>query len=103
VTVVKDDLSHRVDVYCIPHTKRILLSDLEVFEILDDNKSGLLIGVATDERETMVAYIVSPRQCGEIGHTGWKKHLYSLKKAEMVKHTAKTSPTKKPVVFNIYN
>jgi hypothetical protein len=38
VTVVKDDLSHRVDVLCIPHTKCILLSDLEVFELLDDNK-----------------------------------------------------------------
>jgi hypothetical protein len=59
--------------------------------------------VATDERETMVAYVVSPRQCGEIGHTGSKKHLDSLKKAEMVKPNAKTSPTKKPVIFNIYN
>jgi hypothetical protein len=59
--------------------------------------------VATDECETMVAYVVSPRQCGEIGHTGWKKHLDSLKKAEMVKPNAKRSPTKKPVIFNIYN
>jgi hypothetical protein len=81
VTVVKDDLSHRVDVFSIPHTKRILISDLEVFELLDEKKSGLIIVMATDERETMVAYVVSPRQFGEIGHTGWKKHLNSLKKA----------------------
>jgi hypothetical protein len=100
VTVVKYDLSHRVDVFCI---SQILLSDLEVFQILDEKKSGLIIGVATDERETMVAYVVSPRQCGEIGHNSWKKHLDSLKKAEMVKPNAKRSPTKKPVIFNIYN
>jgi hypothetical protein len=100
---VKDDLSHRVDVCCIPHTKRILLYDLEVFELLDEKKSCLIIGVATDEREMMVAYVVSPRQFGEIGHNGWKKHLDSLKKAEMVKPNAKRSPTKKQVIFNIYN
>jgi hypothetical protein len=58
VTVVKDDLSHRVDVFCTPHKKRILLSDLEVFELLDEKKSGLIIGVEKDERETMVAYVV---------------------------------------------
>jgi hypothetical protein len=103
VTVVKDDLSHRIDVFCIPHTKRIFLSDLEVFEILDEKKSGLIIGVSTDDREMMVAYVVSPRQCGEIGHNRWKKHLDSLKKAEMVKANAKRSPMKKPVIFNIYN
>jgi hypothetical protein len=103
VTVVKDDLSHRLDVFCIPHTKQILISDLEVFELLDDNKSGFIIGVATYERETMVAYIVSPRQCGEIVHNSLKKHLDSLKKAEMVNPNAKRSPTKKPVIFNIYN
>jgi hypothetical protein len=80
-----------------------LFSDLEVFELLDEKKYGLIIGVATDERETMVAYVVSPRQCGEIGHTGWNKHLDSLKKAEMIKPNAKGSPTKKPVIFNIYN
>jgi hypothetical protein len=51
----------------------------------------------------MVAYAVSPRQCGEIGHTDWKKHLDSLKTAEMVKPTATRSPTKKPFIFNIYN
>jgi hypothetical protein len=66
----------------IPHTKHILLSDLEVFELLDEKKSGLIIGVATDERETIVAYVVSPRQCGEIGHRSWKKYLDSLKKAK---------------------
>jgi hypothetical protein len=81
MTVVKDDLSHIVDVFCTPHTKRILLSDLEVFELLDEEKSGLVIGVTTDERETMVAYVVSPRQCSEIGHTGWKIYFDSLKKA----------------------
>jgi hypothetical protein len=31
VTVVKDDISYREDVFHLPHTKRILLSDLEVF------------------------------------------------------------------------
>jgi hypothetical protein len=103
VMVVKDDLSHRLDVFCIPHTEQMLLSDLEVFELLDDNKSGLIICVATYERETMVAYVVSPRQCGEIGHNSWKKHLDSLKKAEIVKPNAKRPPTKKPVIFNIYN
>jgi hypothetical protein len=61
------------------------------------------MGVATDEHETMVAYFVSPRQCGEIVHNSWKKHLDSLKKAEMVKTNTKRSPTKKPVIFNIYN
>jgi hypothetical protein len=40
VTVVKDDFSHRVDVLSSPHTKRILLSDLEVFEIFDEKKAG---------------------------------------------------------------
>jgi hypothetical protein len=80
-----------------------LLSDLEVFELLYEKKYGLLKGVGTDERETMVEYVVSPRQCGEIGHTGWKKYLDSLKKSEMVKPNAKRSPTKKPVIFNIYN
>jgi hypothetical protein len=78
-----------------------LLSDLEFFELLDEKKSGLIIGVATDELETMVAYVVSPRQCGEIGHTGCNKHLDSLKKAEMVKPNAKRSPMKKPVIFSI--
>jgi hypothetical protein len=103
VTVVKDDLSHRQVVFCIPHTKRILLSDLEVFKLLDEKKYGLIIGVATGERETMVAYAVSPRQCDEIGHNSWKKHLDSLRKAEMVKPNTKRSLTKKPVIFNIYN
>jgi hypothetical protein len=103
VTAVKDDLSQRLDVFCIPHTKRIFLPDLQVFKLLDENKSCLIIGVTTDERETMVAYVVSPRHCGEIGHNSWKKHLDSLKKAEMVKHNETRSPTKKPVIFNIYN
>jgi hypothetical protein len=87
--VVKDDLIHRLDVFCIPHKKRILLFDLGVFELLDEKKSGLIIGLATDEREMMVVYVVSPRQCGAIGHNIWKKHLDSLKKAEMVKPNAK--------------
>jgi hypothetical protein len=103
VMVVKDNLSHRPGVFCIPHTERILLSDLEVFELLDEKKYGLIIGVATDEYEAMVAYAVSPRQCGEILHNSWKKQLDSLKKAEMVKPNAKRSPTKNPVIFNTYN
>jgi hypothetical protein len=66
---VKDVLSHRVDVFYIPDTKRILLSDQLVLELLGNKKYGLIIGVATDQRDTMVAYGVSPRKCGEIGHT----------------------------------
>jgi hypothetical protein len=31
VTVIKDDISYREDVFNLPHTKRILLSDLEFF------------------------------------------------------------------------
>jgi hypothetical protein len=45
-TVVNDDLIYREDVFYLPHTKRILLSDLEVFEVRDVVKSGLVIGVA---------------------------------------------------------
>jgi hypothetical protein len=46
VTAVKDDISYREDMFHLPHTKRILLSDLEVFEVRDVGKSGLVIGVA---------------------------------------------------------
>jgi hypothetical protein len=53
--------------------------------------SGLVIYVAMDERETMVAYVVSLRQRSEISHAHWKTHLDSLKKAEILK----------PAVFNI--
>jgi hypothetical protein len=63
VTVVKDDLSYREDAFNLPHTKRILLYDLEVFEVRDVGKSGLVIGVAEECCETMVAYVVSERQC----------------------------------------
>jgi hypothetical protein len=63
VTVVKDDLSHREDVFCFPHTKRILLSDLEVFELTDGEISSLLVGISADKLETMVAYVMSLRQC----------------------------------------
>jgi hypothetical protein len=59
--VVKDDLSYRQYVFHLPHTKRILLSDLEVFEVIDVGKSGLVIGVAEECCETMVAYVVSER------------------------------------------
>jgi hypothetical protein len=62
VAVVKDDLRYREDVFHLPHTKRILLSDLEVFEVRDVGKSGLVIGVAEECCETMVAYVVSERQ-----------------------------------------
>jgi hypothetical protein len=48
VTVIKDDLTYREDVFHLPHTKRILLSDLEVFEVRDVGKSGLVIGVAEE-------------------------------------------------------
>jgi hypothetical protein len=80
VTFVKAELSHREDVFCIPHIKRILLSDLEVFELTDERKSGLVMGVAMDERETMVAYVVSLRQCSEISHECWNIHIDLLKK-----------------------
>jgi hypothetical protein len=60
---IKDDMSYREDVFHLPHTKRILLYDLEVFEIRDVGKLGLVIGVAEEYCETMVAYIVSERQC----------------------------------------
>jgi hypothetical protein len=63
---VKDKLSYREDVFTLPHTKWILISDLEVFEVRYVGKSSLVIGIAADRRETMVAYIVSERQCGEI-------------------------------------
>jgi hypothetical protein len=68
VTVVKDDLSYREDVFHLQHTKRILMSDLEVFEVRDVGKSGLVIGVAEKCCETMVAYVVSERQCQEVSH-----------------------------------
>jgi hypothetical protein len=55
VKVAKDELSHREDAFCTPHTKRILLSDLEVFELTDEEKFGLVICVTTGEPETMVA------------------------------------------------
>jgi hypothetical protein len=66
VTVVKDDISYREDVFHLPHTKRIILSDLEVFEVKDVGKSGLVIGVAEEGCETMVTYVVSERQCQEV-------------------------------------
>jgi hypothetical protein len=102
VTAVKHDLSYREDVFNLPHTKWILLSDLKVFEVRDVGKSGLVIGIAGDGCETMVAYVVSERQCQEIGHRRWNTHLKTLRKAEKVKPTAMRSPVKKPCVFNVY-
>jgi hypothetical protein len=58
VTVVKYDLSYREDVFTLPHTKWILLSDLDMFEVKDAGKSGLLIYITAVGRETMVVYIV---------------------------------------------
>jgi hypothetical protein len=101
--VVKDDLSYREDVFHLPHTKRILLSDLEVFEVRDVGKLGLVIGVAEECCETMVAYVFSERQCQEIVHKQWKTHLETLKKAEKSKPTAARSPIKKPCTFNMCN
>jgi hypothetical protein len=103
VTVVKDDMSYREDISHLLHTKQILLSDLEVFKVRDVGKSGLVIGVAEYHCETMVAYIVSEKQCQEIGHKRWKTHLETLKKAEKAKPTAARSPIKKPCTFNMYN
>jgi hypothetical protein len=82
VTVVKDELSYIEEMFHLPHTKRILLSDLDVLEIRDVGKSGLVIGVAEECCETKVAYVVSERECQEIGHKRWKTHLETLKKAE---------------------
>jgi hypothetical protein len=102
VTVVKDDLSYREDVFHLPHTKRILLSDLEVFEVRDVGKSGLVIGVAEECCETMVEYVVSERQCKEVSQKRWKTHLETLKKAEKEKPTAGSSLIKKACTFNTY-
>jgi hypothetical protein len=84
VMVIKYDLSYREDFFNLPHTKWILLSDLELFEVRDVGKSGLVIGIADDGRAMMVAYVVYERQCQEIGHRRWKTHLETLKKAEKV-------------------
>jgi hypothetical protein len=46
--VVKDNVRYREDVFTLPHTKRILISDLEAFEVKDVHKSGLVIGIAVD-------------------------------------------------------
>jgi hypothetical protein len=81
VTVVKDDLIYREDVFHLPYTKRILLSDLEVFEVRDVGKSVLVIGVVEEYCETMVEYVVSERQCQEVSQKRWKTHLETLKKA----------------------
>jgi hypothetical protein len=104
VTVVKDDMSYREDVFNLPHTKRILLYDLEVFQVRDLGKSGLVIGVAEECCDIMVAYIVSERQCQEVSHKRWKTHLETLKNAEKAKPTAARSLIKKPCTFNnMYN
>jgi hypothetical protein len=103
VTVIKDDLSYREDVFYLPHTKRILLFDLEVFDVRDVGKSGLVIGVAEECCKTMVAYVVSERQCQEVSHKRWKTQLETLKKAEKARPTATRSLIKKPCTFNTYN
>jgi hypothetical protein len=103
VTVVKAGLSYREDGFHLPHTKRILLSDLEVFKVRDAGRSGLVIGVAEECCETMVAYVVSERQRQEVSHKRWKTHLETLKKAEKDKPTAARSLIKKPCTFNTYN
>jgi hypothetical protein len=100
VMFVKDDLSYRKGVFHLPHTKRILLSDLEVLEVRDVGKSDLVIDVAEECCETMVAYVVSERQCQEVSHTRWKTHLETLKKAEKEKPTAGRSLIKKACTFN---
>jgi hypothetical protein len=82
VTVIKDNLSYRECVFHVPHTKRILLSDLEVFKVRDVGKLVLVIGVAEECCETIVAYVVSERQCQEVSHKRWMTHLETLNKAE---------------------
>jgi hypothetical protein len=61
----------------------------------------LTIGVGADGSNTMVAYIVSQRQCGEISGSKWKTQIESHKKSEKVKPTENRSPTKKPDIFNV--
>jgi hypothetical protein len=90
-------------VFHLPHTKRILLSDLEVFEVRDVGNSGLVIGIAEEGCETMVAYVVSERQCQEVSHKQWKTHLETLKKAEKEKPTGARSLIKMACTFNTYN
>jgi hypothetical protein len=102
-TVVKYHFSYREDVFNILHMKRILLSDLEAFEVRDVSNSGLVIGIADDGSETIVAYFVYERQCEEIGHKRSKTHLETLKKAEKAKLTTLKLPIKKSDVFNVYN
>jgi hypothetical protein len=103
VTVVKDNIKYREDVFLLPHTKRILLSHLEVFEVRDVGKSCLVIGVADEGCETMVAYVVSERQCQEVSQKRWKTHLGTLKKSEKEKPTCGRSLIKKACSFNTYN
>jgi hypothetical protein len=90
-------------VFHLPHTKRILLSDLEVFEVRDVGKSGLVIGVAEEGCKTMVAYVISERQCQEVSQKRWKTNLKTLKKAEKDKPMCGTSLIKKACTFNTYN
>jgi hypothetical protein len=63
---------------------------------------GLVIDVAEECCETMVAYVVSESQCQEIGHKRSDTHLETLKKAEKAKPKAVRSPIKKPCTFNMY-
>jgi hypothetical protein len=67
------------------------------------DKSGLVIGVAEECCEIMVAYLVSERKCQEIRHKQWKTHLETLKNTEKAKPTTARSPIKKPCTFNMYN
>jgi hypothetical protein len=62
-----------------------------VFEVRDMGKYGLVIGVAEEGCETMVAYVVSERQCQEVSQKRWKTHLEILKKAEKEKPTGARS------------
>jgi hypothetical protein len=64
---------------------------------------GLFIVVSEEWCETMVAYVVSERQCQEVSHELWKTHLETLNKAEKEKPTAARSLIKKPCIFNTYN
>jgi hypothetical protein len=66
-------------------------------------KSGLVIGVAEEGCETMVAYVVSERQCQEVSQKRWKTHLETLEKAEKEKPTCGRSLIKKACTFNTYN
>jgi hypothetical protein len=58
-----------------------------------------------DERgvDTLIGYVPSEGQCGEIGKDCWANHLTALKTAEAKKTTNVRSSIQKPATSQIYN